>query len=671
MFRRLALLLAILAAPLHAAETEVQARESAQARLITAENAIAPDTTSVNAGLRIEMAEGWKTYWRTPGEVGLPPQIDWDGSDNLASAEILYPAPERFTAFEIENFGYGGEVTFPLDLRLADPGRPATLRAEVRILVCAHICIPEDFVFTLELPATAGGADLIDTENAARIAAAVAEVPGDAEEAGVALATHLDAERLVIEATASRPFVRPQVFPELGEASFGKPDIRLGENGTRLWASLPVLYLPEDHRPAPDVTLTDAGWAVTGPAAPLERAPAPPQGTALLAIAAIAVLGGLILNVMPCVLPVLSLKIGHALETASAGPARIRAGFLASAAGILAFMWALAAVVLAAQGLGQAVGWGVQFQSPLFLSAMVLLMVLFAANMAGGFEIALPASWTTRLGGPQGAGLAGDFATGAFAAVMATPCSAPFLGTAVAFALASGGASVAVIFTALGLGLALPYLLFAAAPGLVSALPRPGRWMVTVKYVLAGALGLTALWLLSVLWAAAGPGAAGALGALSVALAVLLLLRLPSRGPIAALVIAAGLVVPSLLPAPAPAPAAQTGWAAFDTASIAREVAAGRVVFVDVTADWCLTCKANKALVLDRAPVSDLLATQDVVPMQADWTRPDPDIQAYLESFGRYGIPFNAVYGPGAPNGVPLPELLTTQNVQDAVAAAR
>ncbi|MGX9353884.1 protein-disulfide reductase DsbD family protein [Roseobacteraceae bacterium S113] len=431
-----------------------------------------------------------------------------------------------------------------------------------------------------------------------------------------------------------------------------------------------MVYTPDDLGFF-DITLTDGDWAATGAATMLTSAPAAPVGSGLLWTALLAVLGGLILNVMPCVLPVLSLKLGHAIETASQGPARIRAGFLASAAGILAFMWALGVIVLAMQSMGQAVGWGMQFQSPLFLSALVLLMVLFAANMAGLFEINLPDALQRRMGGPQGAGLAGDFATGAFAAVMATPCSAPFLGTAVAFALSGGPLDVAVIFTALGLGLALPYLAIAARPRLISALPKPGAWMVKVKWVLALVLGLTAVWLLSVLWASAGTQAAAWLGGLAFGLIALLMIRVPARGLLASGIVVMGLAVPAALAKAPSGAASDTDWAALDMAVIDQEIAAGRLVFVDITADWCLTCIANKSLVLDRAPVSDLLAGDDVLAMQGDWTRPDPAIQSYLESFGRFGIPFNAVYGPGAPNGIALPELLSARNVQDAIERAR
>ncbi|MCH2164123.1 MAG: thioredoxin family protein [Marinovum sp.] len=656
----------------HAGQGDVDVRTSASVRLISAENGVAPDASTLSLGLMVEMEPGWKTYWRSPGEVGLPPEIVWTSPDTVAGATLFFPAPERFTAFDIENFGYSGTVIFPIEVTLTDPGAPAQLTAEARLLVCADICIPEDFSVSLDLPS---GTD-IDQKAASLLSDADSKVPLMPEEAGlISLTAYVDDSHLTLLASRDRPFLQPDVFPELGDdldpASFGKPLIRLSDGGRTLWAEFPTLYRP-DVEHAVDITITDSEWAVTGTAAMVAHAPAAPASSTLLWMLMVALAGGLLLNVMPCVLPVLSLKIGYALERSVDGPARVRAGFLASSVGIIMFMWGLAAVTLSMKSMGQAVGWGMQFQNPGFLGAMVLLIALFAANMAGLFEINLPASWQTQLGGPQSKGLAGDFATGAFAAVMATPCSAPFLGTAVAFAMAGSSLETWIIFTALGLGLALPYLVFALRPGLLRALPRPGAWMTWVKWVLAGLLALTAVWLLSVLWRAAGAWAAGSCAGAAVALVALVSRPWRGRAIAAGMLLALGAVLPSALADTTPmAQSTKDNWVAFDRNVIDARVAEGQVVFVDVTADWCLTCKANKRLVLDRAPTSDLLTSDDVVAMLADWTRPSDDITAYLQSFGRYGIPFNAVYGPGAPLGIPLPEVLSADAIAQAIAQAR
>ena len=388
-----------------------------------------------------------------------------------------------------------------------------------------------------------------------------------------------------------------------------------------------------------------------------------------LAALLVAALGGLILNAMPCVLPVLSIKVASALQAADKSPARIRAGFLASVAGVMAFFAALAAAVIGLRAAGVSVGWGLQFQNPAFLALMVGLIVVFAANMLGLFSIGLGQGAMTGMARTEGrGGWGGDFATGAFAAVMATPCSAPFIGTAVTYALTHGAVEIAAVFLAMGAGLAAPYLAVAIRPGLVRRLPRPGRWMKTIQAVLGGLLLLTAIWLLTVLAAAGGVRMALVVGAL--ALAMLAGFALRGRAPVVggaglAAVLAAALLLPATEGARA-APA--DGWDVWSRARVEAEVAGGAVVFVDVTADWCLTCKANKRLVLDRETV--VAALDEAVALRADWTRPDAAIAGWLAENGRYGIPFDAVFGPAAPDGIVLPELLTEAAVLDALARA-
>ena len=660
----LAALLALLAAPSAAlaAQGDAVRAETVTARLIAAEDGVAPQAGRLSAGLALDLAEGWKTYWRSPGEIGLPPEIDWSGSKNVADVAMLWPAPTRFRAFGIENFGYAREVLFPLEVTLERPGEPARIALDVRLLVCSDVCVPETLALALDLPRGAG----VDRAAAAEIASWAARVPAE----GGSARAHVG-ERLTVEVEG--PFADPDVFPELGRVAFGAPEIRVSEDGGRLWAALPVLSEPKGDE-ALRVTVTDGARAVTVEPA-MEAAPIAPgragAAPSLARIALVALVGGLILNVMPCVLPVLGIKLAGAIKASGAAPGRVRAGFLASAAGVMAFMWALAALVLAAKAAGLAVGWGVQFQNPVFLAAMVALTALFAANLAGAFEIALPQGLATPMARGR-AGLAGDFATGAFAAVLATPCSAPFLGTAVAFALAGGSVDVAVVFTMLGLGLASPYLAVAARPSLVARLPRPGRWMLWVRGALALMLLATALWLAWVLSNVAGLGAALVVGVLVTGAAI----AAAGRGrlgraavPAAAVAVLAALVVPTLVP-----PRAQAGvdaaWAAFDRDAIAARVAEGEVVFVDVTADWCLTCQANKRLVLERGAVADALDAPGVVLMRADWTRPDEAIRRYLADHGRYGIPLNAVYGPSRPEGILLPEVLTPGVVLDALGEA-
>ena len=353
---------------------------------------------------------------------------------------------------------------------------------------------------------------------------------------------------------------------------------------------------------------------------------------------------------------------------------KARNGFLFSALGIMAFMVALAIVVLILQWAGFSVGWGLQFQSPLFLIIMFMVLAVFAANLFGVFEISLPSRLQTDMSDHSAKeGYVGDFATGVFAAMLATPCSAPFLGTAVAFALTGRTVDVFLVFLMLGLGLAAPYFILALRPDWIRYLPKPGRWMVAVKTTMAVLLALTAIWLLWVLNGVAGPVVAGLVAVLAggfVGIAAIPSMGATFRTGGLAMIAIAALIAPGLATDPQSDETASRHWVAFDRSEIPKLVSQGKTVFVDVTADWCLTCKANKALVLDRGPVVKLLNSENVVAMQADWTRPDEAIARFLESHNRFGIPFNIVYGPKKPNGILLSEVLSVSSVTDAISSA-
>lgn len=670
-----------LSAPLlSAASSDSFSNAALTARLVSVEDGVAPNAKTLSLGLDLKLGKGWKAYWRSPGEVGLPPEIDWSGSENLASAELLWPAPTRFTAFGIENFGYSKHVLLPIQAVLIDSGTSANLTAQVSLLTCSDICVPNDFTLNLTIPAGQG----IDTKAATLITEFAQRVPQTPETSDIAVTSaSLTEKALIVTAQTTSGFNSPDVFPEVGPYfTFGLPDIRLNASKTEMWARLPLLA-GDEVIPAVTITITDGTRAVTN--SPLwsdSPAPAPydiaKQSTSVwqvLSIIGFAFLGGVILNVMPCVLPVLSIKLASVMKHENRPAHIVRGGFLMSALGVLGFMWILVAIVLILQAAGFSVGWGLQFQSPVFLTLMFVVLVVFAANLFGLFEISLPSSIQTRLANSGGRdGYAGDFATGAFAAILATPCSAPFLGTAIAFALTGSSFDVVMIFTSLGLGLALPYLLFAARPGWVKHLPKPGRWMVAIKLVLGALLAITAAWLLWVLVGVAGIWIAGVVSAL--ALVFVLCSMLPALGSrlrtLTLIAVAAlALIAPFVMVEKAAERNLSQNWTEFNQSDIPRLVSQGKTVFVDVTADWCLTCKVNKGLVLDREPVATLLRSENVVAMQADWTRPNSDIAAYLETQNRFGIPFNIVYGPSAPNGILLSEILSISAVVDALETAR
>ena len=684
--------------------------EQTALRLIAAtETAKASDTLSF--GLHFQILPGWKIYWRSPGDAGFPPMPDWGRSNNLQSARLRWPAPERFSVLGLETLGYKKEVVLPITVTRADPSKPLELAGTVRYLVCDEICIPYDADLALTL--TPG--DGKPSRFAHLINRFEVTVPGDGKRHRVFIDAaeswaEGDAAWLRVKASAALPFRAPDLYPEGPPVlSFSKPSVTFGSGGRDAVLEVKVFGL-KDLTGGPGKTLAGRTLtltmvdgnrsaetkltvtAATGAAAKA-RAPAGNQGTgagpSLIVILGLAILGGLILNLMPCVLPVLSIKllgvVGH-----GGGEARlVRLSFLASAAGIVFAFLVLAGALIVLKAGGMTIGWGIQFQQPWFLIAMTVLVIAFACNLWGLFEFRLPL-WISDLGehASHAHGLGGHFLQGAFATLLATPCSAPFLGTAVGFALARSWTEISAVFAALGVGLALPYLTVAAFPGLATRLPKPGPWMVTLRRILSLALVATGLWLLSVLATNVGFSAAAAVAGLTAAGAGLLVLgrHAPKgagrRAPWGiALAVAAAFLAPGWLGTTSGGGLAGNGltkisysgygeldklWTAFDEAAIPGLVAQGKTVFVDVTADWCLTCQVNKGLVLNTEPMLKVFKSNGIVLMQADWTRPDPVISDYLARYGRYGIPFNAVYGPGAPDGIVLAELLSQGEVLDA-----
>lgn len=659
-------------------------------------------------GLEFELLKGWKVYWRTPGDAGYPPEIDWTGSENLTAPRMRWPAPERFHVLGLETLGYRDAVLFPIEARLQEVAGPVRLRAKISYLVCDEICIPGEAALALDIP-EAGLRPGAATPQRTRIQAALARVPGDGQAAGLAIEgaeVAEDSGLLSVTVRAAAPLHAPDLYVEGPEGFFftaptthfwdGKRraifrmDVEggalMGGEGGALMGSKggAAAILGQKLR----FTLVDDLGRASPRAMEAERvvvpaAASPLAGKTFIAVLLLAVLGGLILNLMPCVLPVLSLKLLTIAGHGGAPRAVVRRNFLATSAGILFAFLVLATLIFFLRGAGQAVGWGFQFQAPIFLLFMLALLTLFAANLWGLFAIRLPVGVQSFLATRgHGEGSAANFLTGIFATILATPCSAPFLGTSIGFALSRGAVEIYAVFTALGVGLALPYLAVVLFPGLASRLPKPGNWMIHLRRVLGLALLATAIWLLTVLAGEVGAAASFGVGALMAALLLAIGLgrRFPRfRRPLGALaLLCLGLALPVTLHGTAPSEAeirarllAEAGiWQPFDQAAIPALVADGKRVFVDVTADWCITCQANKAIVLDRGEVAEALRAEDVVAMRADWTRPDERIAAYLAQFGRFGIPFNAVYGPEAPAGIPLPELLSQKAVLDAMRRA-
>ncbi len=579
-----------------AAATAWVGDDHAAVRLIAAVEATGSGST-VDAGLEIRLMPGWHTYWRSPGDAGIPPSIEWAGSTNLDHAEIAWPAPVRLSLQGFETAGYAGHLVLPIAVTLARPGEPLKLNAAVSYAACSEICVPYSANLTLALPAGLASPG----PQAPLIAEARARVPGSLEAAGLTLlsATVGSAPSGAVLDVRLRardgPFRAPELFVEgLSKGSPGRPTVEIAELGHVARLSVPLRGADMASVVGRPLTLTVVdGAAAEFTALPVAGA-ASDDARPLLSILAIALLGGLILNAMPCVLPVLSLKLLAVASQAGVDRRRLRVGLLMTAGGVLASFAAIAAVLIALKASGAAIGWGIQFQWPWFVAGMAALTTLFAASLWGWLPIALPgAAYDAAVFRHARRPNAEAFLTGAFATLLATPCSAPFVGTAIGFALAEGPRQIAMIFAAMGLGFAAPYLAAAAAPRLVGLLPKPGPWLNKLRAVLGLALAGTAIWLLFVLAALSGRPVALMTGAALLAVLALLVLKSLRRTPrsmarIASLAAAAMVTASVLWPAFAgidrSTPAEAAGrWRRFDPGELHRLVDQGKVVLVDVT----------------------------------------------------------------------------------------
>ena len=652
------------------------------------------NSRELRLGLQFQLQPGWKIYWRSPGDAGFPPTVKWDGSRNLAGAGIRWPAPVRFSVLGLETLGYKEEVVFPIAASAVTTLEAVSVKAKVRYLTCNDICIPYEANLSMHLPA----GDIGPSKHGHLIDRFRASVPGDGSAHGLKIDTLRSLKdgqgmRLQLIASAQTAFTQPDVFFEGAPGlTFGKPNVNMINGRSRALIDVSVDGLDglnDDKGPTLDnrtfvVTLVDGKRAaelslVARPRAPLATlTPGSPSHSdvSIFSVLLLAIIGGLVLNLMPCVLPVLSLKLLGLVQHGGGNLRAARAGFLASAAGIIASFLVLAGALASLKIGGMVVGWGIQFQQPWFLTSMAALITLFACNLWGFFEVRLPQTifdFSVRAGNTNGLG--GHFLQGSFATLLATPCSAPFLGTAVGFALAGGTADILLVFTALGLGMALPYLLIAVFPKTATWLPKPGPWMIKLKIVLGFALVAAGAWILTVLAGTTSATGAWIIAGLMAASGGVLYwahklghagVKLSAPTLLATFFIAT--TTPNWLPQSTTSGGKidNTIWEPFDESAIPKLLAGGKTVYVDVTADWCITCLVNKGMVLGDQQVNDLLSSRKIVAMQADWTKPSDAISQYLAKHGRYGIPFNIVYGPKKPDGVVLPELLSARIVLDA-----
>jgi thiol:disulfide interchange protein DsbD len=675
-----------------------------EAELVPATTAAVPGSP-VTVALRLKMRDGWHTYWQNPGDSGLPTTIEWKLPAGVTAGPIQWPTPHPLPFGPLVNYGYEGEVYLPTTLSVPKdvaPGADLAIAARADWLVCKETCIPEGADLTLALPVRATAAP--HPTFGAPVGATLAALPRPL--VGWAVEARGEGPKVSVALKPSAAAADPgtvHFFPfQEGRIEASSPQT-LARSGDGYVLTLPVAYqlVPGFTRVAGVITASNglggaraatidvplAGSVVAGPKPVEAKAPplavpaaAQPSSMTLAVALALAFVGGLILNLMPCVLPVLSIKVLGFAEHHDSRATMRREG-LAYGAGVLATFAALALGLLALRAAGEQLGWGFQLQSPLFVALLALLFFVMALNLSGVFEFGnvAPASvrgWTSRNRTLDA------FGTGVLAVIIASPCTAPFMGAALGFALAQPPVETVAVFIALGVGMALPYVLLAWFPAWRRALPRPGAWMLRFKQLLAFPLYATVAWLAWVLGTQIDVDAvlrlAFALVAVALALWAWHAWRLGGRRgwQVLALValVGAAVVARPLATAGAadaasgrPSAAATSGpWQSYSPDRFARLAAEGPV-FVDFTAAWCVTCQVNKRLVLSDPAVLDAMAARKVALVRADWTRRDPDITRALTALGRNGVPVYAFYRPGR-EPLLLPEVLTARMVVDALA---
>jgi thiol:disulfide interchange protein DsbD len=692
--RQFLLLLAasLLSVPLDAQQGEDPSPHS-DARSVSELAAIRPGE-AFTVALHLTMDAGWHSYWRNPGDAGGETVIEWTLPDGFTATAIQWPHPHRIEAPPLVSYGYDGEVLLLVEVAPPphlQPGTTATLEARADWVVCEEICLPAAADVSLTLPVAEGAARL-DPEWGPAVARTRARLPA------VLDAWAIEAWRVpdgfVLSVTPPRgwdgAFLGSYFFSGAsGVIAHAAPQPLTRDGDTYQLSLVSSEYLQGSVARLEGVLLTPDGvaWdaerdvrAMTVDVSVTERPMVAGAPLTLATALLFALVGGLLLNLMPCVFPVLSLKVMGFVSQGGAEPSKVRAHGIAFAAGVIASFWLLAGVLLALRAGGTALGWGFQLQSPAFVALMAALFFVLGLSLFGAFDVGTS---LTRLGSVLGAseGYGASVASGVLATVVATPCIAPLMGAALGFALTQPPLPTLLVFGTLGLGMAAPYLTLSMAPALLRRLPRPGAWMVTLRQFLAFPLFATSVWLVWVFGRQTGLDGATAL------LAGLTLLGFATWAwwrwrdaptgswPFVTSRVAAGV---GLIAAAAvavrgmggeAATAADDLWQPYSAAGVAELRAAGRPVFIDFTAAWCLTCKVNERVVLSTTEASEAFREREVALFMADWTKRDPEITRALERFGRSGVPLYVLYPGGEHGGATvLPVILTKQILLEALA---
>ena len=591
--------------------------------------------TKILIGLKANLLPEWKIYWRNPGDAGLPPEIKWEAGNNIKSMNLQFPNPKRFKFFGIETFGYENEVIFPIVIERLNKNKKISGQLLFEAQVCAEICVPVSFNYDLSKLTK----NYKNNSKLSDILKYKSKVPKNVGHKDLELFSfdkfdskikltfinklNINPYDIIVEDNKGFILEKPS-YSKTGEVL--NLTINFKDNKNYEFEFLKLTFLNNENSYERIITNTSN----------LHNKNILNFNKNKISIGVeifiIALIGGFILNFMPCVLPVLSLKMVQLVNLRTVNKVIFRKKILFNILGILTSFLLLAVGTYIVKSAGELVGWGVQFQNPSFLIFMILLTAFFGFNLLGLFNLFLPPKILNILS-YRGEGFLGDFITGITLTLLATPCTAPLVGTAVGFALSGGTFEIFSILLIMGLGLSLPLILIMLFPKIISIIPKPGEWLVTFKKFMAIFLLLTSLWLIN------------------------LLIKLETK-------VETNINNYSSLEI--------VNWDINKNFSLPNQLAAkGEIVFVDITADWCLTCQVNKALVLDTKKISEIFNSNNVKVLVLDWTKPNENIKNFLTKKGRYGIPYNEIYGPLLLNGKILSELLTIKEIQKYINKAK
>ncbi|MBT4109381.1 MAG: hypothetical protein HOE34_04535 [Pelagibacterales bacterium] len=627
------------------------------------------DKDNFYVGLEFNLKPGWKIYWRQPGDSGQPPKLDFTNSKNLKSYELQWPYPTKeLEGANILTNVYKNNVIIPIKISVIDIRKTLYLNATLSFQVCKDICIPLETNLFLKL--YSGVSEYTDRIHNFELA--LSKVPVEYQKAGIKniLINKQSKKSLIIniESVIKFPAEPLEIFLENDSNYIKILNISVLENINNNIKAKITLEDDIDRYENLDIIFVKGNLVATAEDININDA----SYDSIIFILLMAFLGGFILNFMPCVLPVLTLKLSRVISNQDSNHSSIRINFFLTSLGIIFSFVSLAFLTIFLKKVTGEIGWGIQFQQPIFLFFLIFVLIIFSLNLFNLLEINLPGKLSSNINNyinNKKYGVA--FFEGAFATLLATPCSAPFLGSAISIALSSSFYMTLGIFIVLGFGMAFPYILFIIFPSLVSILPKPGKWMVHLKYILGFGVMLTAVWLSYVCIILVGLKIFS-LVILMLTIFILLFTKKVIKNKygfvlIVLLLLSVFFTYKSKILDNYSFSKNSSEWVSYNSDLLIDYINAGNTVFIDITADWCVTCKVNKLLVLNSREFKDIAINNKLILMRGDWTKPDNRITQFLQKANRYGIPFNAIYNIEHPEGIIFSELLTITAIKDAI----